>query len=74
GNEPCPDCNGTRLNSSARAVTFDAHPIVEVAQWTVSDTRRWIDGLELTGRDAQIARAIVSEIGSRRAFLEAVGL
>ncbi|WP_321807573.1 excinuclease ABC subunit UvrA [Burkholderia sp. BCC1993] len=74
GNEPCPDCNGTRLNPSARAVTFDAHPIVEVAQWTVSDTRRWIDALELTGRDAQIARDIVSEIGSRLAFLEEVGL
>lgn len=74
GNEPCPDCQGTRLNPSARAVTFDAHPIVEVAQWTVSDTRRWIDALELTGRDAQIARDIVSEIGSRLAFLEEVGL
>ena len=49
GNEPCPDCHGTRLNPSARAVTFDAHPIVEVAQWTVSDTRRWIDGLERRG-------------------------
>jgi excinuclease UvrABC ATPase subunit len=24
GNEPCPDCGGTRLNPSARAVTFDA--------------------------------------------------
>ncbi|RQS06920.1 excinuclease ABC subunit UvrA [Burkholderia sp. Bp8998] len=74
GNEPCPDCGGTRLNPSARAVTFDAHPIVEVAQWTVSDTRRWVDALELTGRDAQIARDIVSEIGSRLAFLEEVGL
>ena len=40
----------------------------------MSDTRRWIDGLELTGRDAQIARDIVSEIGSRLAFLEEVGL
>ncbi len=74
GNEPCPDCGGTRLNPSARAVTFDAHSIVDVAQWTVSDTRRWIDALELTGRDAQIARDIVSEIGSRLAFLEEVGL
>ncbi|HDR8858610.1 TPA: excinuclease ABC subunit UvrA [Burkholderia territorii] len=74
GNEPCPDCGGTRLNPFARAVTFDAHPIVEVAQWTVSDTRRWIDTLKLTGRDAQIARDIVSEIGSRLAFLEEVGL
>lgn len=74
GDEPCADCGGTRLNPSARAVMFDGHPIVDVAQWTVSDTRRWIDGLQLGGRDAQIARDVVSEIGSRLAFLEEVGL
>jgi excinuclease ABC subunit A len=72
--EPCADCHGTRLNPTARAVTFDAQPIVDVAQWTVSDTRRWIDALELSGRDAEIARDVVSEIGSRLQFLEEVGL
>ncbi len=71
---PCPDCHGTRLNPVARAVTFDAHPIVEIAQWTVADTGRWIDTLELGGRDAQIARDVVSEIRSRLQFLEEVGL
>jgi excinuclease ABC subunit A len=74
GDEPCPDCHGTRLNPSARAVTFDEHPIVDVAQWTVSGTRRWIDTLALEGRDAEIARDVVSEIGSRLQFLEEVGL
>jgi excinuclease ABC subunit A len=72
--EPRADCHGTRLNPTARAVTFDAQPIVDVAQWTVSDTRRWIDALELSGRDAEIARDVVSEIGSRLQFLEEVGL
>ncbi|MGA7779074.1 MAG: excinuclease ABC subunit UvrA [Paraburkholderia sp.] len=72
--EPCADCHGTRLNPTARAVTFDAHPIVDVAQWTVSDTRRWIDALQMSGRDAEIARDVVSEIGSRLQFLEEVGL
>ncbi|MFC5431786.1 excinuclease ABC subunit UvrA [Paraburkholderia denitrificans] len=74
GDTPCPDCSGTRLNPVARAVTFDAHPIVDVAQWTVADTRRWIDTLQLNGRDAQIARDVVSEIRSRLQFLEEVGL
>ncbi|MEM5389283.1 excinuclease ABC subunit UvrA [Paraburkholderia phymatum] len=74
GEEPCPDCHGTRLNTSARAVTFGETSIVDVAQWTVSDTRRWIDGLELRGRDAEIARDVLSEIGSRLQFLEEVGL
>jgi len=71
---PCPDCGGARLNPVARAVTFDAHALVEIAQWTVADTRRWIETLQLEGRDAQIARDVVSEIRSRLAFLEEVGL
>ncbi|MGH8779369.1 excinuclease ABC subunit UvrA [Paraburkholderia sp.] len=74
GDEPCPDCGGTRLNPVAGAVTFEGEAIVAVAQWTVTDTRQWIDGLELTGRDADIARDVVSEIGSRLQFLEEVGL
>ncbi|MFJ1255290.1 excinuclease ABC subunit UvrA [Cupriavidus sp. CuC1] len=71
---PCTDCGGTRLNPVARAVTFDAHPIVEVAQWTVSDTHRWVQGLHLAGREGEIARDVVSEIRSRLQFLEEVGL
>ncbi len=74
GDTPCQDCGGTRLNPVARAVTFDAQPIVDVAQWTVSDTRRWVDGLKLAGRDAEIARDVVTEIASRLQFLEEVGL
>ncbi|RKF36347.1 excinuclease ABC subunit UvrA [Paraburkholderia fungorum] len=72
--EPCADCGGTRLNPTARAVTFGEQAIVDVAQWTVSDTRAWIDTLEMSGRDAEIARDVVSEIGSRLQFLEEVGL
>src|SRR6202012_978753 len=74
GDEPRPDCHGTRLNPTARAVRFDAKPIVEVAQWTVSQTRRWIDGLRLTGREAEIRPDVVSESASRLQFLEEVGL
>ncbi|QGZ64389.1 excinuclease ABC subunit UvrA [Paraburkholderia acidisoli] len=72
--EPCHDCGGTRLNPVARAVTFDAQAITDVAQWTVAETRGWVDALELSGRDAQIARDVVSEIRSRLQFLEEVGL
>jgi excinuclease ABC subunit A len=71
---PCPDCEGTRLNEVARAVTFGNHPITEVGRWTVSDTRRWVQKLALKGRDADIARDVVSEIEGRLQFLEEVGL
>jgi excinuclease ABC subunit A len=71
---PCPDCGGTRLNETARAVQFDGRSIVDIGRWTVSDTRRWIDTIELGGREQQIARDVISEIASRLRFLEEVGL
>ena len=74
GDTPCPDCGGTRLNEAARAVQFDGRSIVDVGRWTVSDTRAWIDTISLSGRDAQIARDVISEIASRLRFLEEVGL
>jgi excinuclease ABC subunit A len=72
--EPCPACEGTRLNATARGVSFDGHPIGSVAAWSVMDARRWVNGLALLGRDAEIARDVVSEIKSRLEFLEQVGL
>ena len=73
-NQPCPDCAGTRLNPASRGVTFEGQSIAAVAQWSVTDTRAWVDALKMFGRDAEIARDVVSEIKSRLEFLEEVGL
>jgi excinuclease ABC subunit A len=70
----CAACEGTRLNALARAVTFDAKPIGEVAAWSVNEALAWVDGLNLTGRDAGIARDVVAEVSSRLHFLRDVGL
>ncbi|HEY4079929.1 MAG TPA: excinuclease ABC subunit UvrA [Burkholderiaceae bacterium] len=70
----CPDCEGTRLNPAARAVTFEDQAIATVAGWSVLEARQWVDGLQLLGRDAEIARDVVSEILGRLTFLEEVGL
>ncbi|SEK65818.1 excinuclease ABC subunit A [Roseateles sp. YR242] len=72
--QPCPDCCGSRLNPVARAVTFEDETIGTVAGWSVNEARAWIAGLALTGRDAEIARDVVSEIRGRLEFLEEVGL
>jgi excinuclease ABC subunit A len=72
--EPCPDCQGSRLNAISRNITFDRHTITAVAQWAVAAARAWAGGLALQGRDAAIARDVVSEIHSRLEFLEEVGL
>ncbi len=72
--EACPDCAGTRLNAASRGVTFEGHSIAWVAQWSVSECRRWVSSLALAGRDAEIARDVLSEIRGRLEFLEQVGL
>ena len=71
---PCPDCGGTRLNAASRGVSFDDKAITTIAKGSVSDCRAWIEALQLTGRDADIARDVVTEIRSRLEFLEEVGL
>ncbi|MDN3922486.1 excinuclease ABC subunit UvrA [Roseateles violae] len=72
--QPCPDCCGTRLNPAARAVTFEDQAISTVAGWSVRGAREWVDGLALSGRDADIARDVITEIRGRLEFLEEVGL
>jgi excinuclease ABC subunit A len=78
----CPTCEGTRLNATARAVSFGASladgmggiGITELARMSVTEVRQWFEGLALTGREAEIARDLVPEIKSRLEFLEEVGL
>jgi excinuclease ABC subunit A len=75
----CPSCEGTRLNATARAVQLhgadqQAWRITDIARLSVSDVRRWVETLQLVGREADIARDLVPEIKSRLEFLEEVGL
>jgi excinuclease ABC subunit A len=72
--EPCSECNGARLNATARKVTFEGEPIDAVARLSVHEARAWVAGLKLAGRDADIARDVVAEIRSRLEFLADVGL
>ncbi len=72
--EPCGDCGGARLNATSRKVTFEDRAIEAVARMSVHEARAWIAGLQLQGRDADIARDVVSEIASRLEFLSDVGL
>ena len=72
--EPCPDCHGTRLNPISRGVKFGGHSIAWVAQWSVNEARQWVSSLALNGREAEIARDVITEIQGRLEFLEEVGL
>ncbi len=81
GDVICPTCEGTRLNATARAVAFGQADegdggiaITQLARMSVSDIRAWFDDIDLSGRQAEIARDLVPEIRSRLEFLEEVGL
>ena len=72
--QACPACEGTRLNVTARAVKFAGVSITDIARLSVTDIRKWVEKLEMIGRDADIARDLLPEIKSRLEFLEQVGL
>ena len=70
----CPACAGARLNPEALAVTLRGRSIAALAQLSVDDAAAFVERLDLAGRDAEIARDIVTELASRLAFLRDVGL
>ena len=74
GVRPCPDCGGARLRREALAVKLDGANISEVAGLTVAGALRWFVSLDLSPRQAEIARRILKEITERLGFLEEVGL
>jgi len=73
-NQPCPDCNGTRLNRSARNVFVAERSLPELARLAVGDALRFSADLKLDGWRGEIAGKIVKEIGERLRFLSDVGL
>ncbi|AWB35335.1 excinuclease ABC subunit UvrA [Orrella marina] len=70
----CDSCHGTRLNPVSRAVRWRDYSIAQLAQMSVREAQVFFTGLGLTGRDAQIARDILSEIQARLSFMHEVGL
>jgi excinuclease ABC subunit A len=87
--EPCPDCQGARLNHVSRAARLQAgnatHPsllkflpgpatIETYGRASVDQASAYFQALRLHGRDARIARDILPEIIERLHFLRQVGL
>ena len=71
---PCEPCGGQRLNPVARNVLMKNESITEMTSLSVLDAIKWVDELGFQGREAEIARDVVSEIHSRLSFLRDVGL
>ena len=71
---PCPTCGGARLKKEARHVLVGGMPIHQLTALSVRETSEFIEQLNLSNRDMEIARRVLKEIGSRLGFLDKVGL
>jgi excinuclease ABC subunit A len=70
----CRSCDGQRLNPTALHVRFRDESIARTTSRSVKELHRVFRTLKLKGRERDIARDVVTEINSRLAFLEEVGL
>lgn len=70
----CPDCQGARLKKEVLCVTVGGINIDEFTQLSISKELEFINNLQLSERDAKIARLILREIRERLNFLVSVGL
>ena len=71
---PCPECKGARLNPASLSVLINGRSIAEVSAMPLQECRDFLDSLELTPREAQIAQQVLIEIQARLRFLLDVGL
>ncbi len=72
--QPCPVCDGRRLNRAACHVYIADYSLPDVAALPVGRAQRLFAELTLTGRRGEIAEKIVKEIKQRLDFLVNVGL
>ena len=72
--KPCTCCHGTRLKKESLAVTVGGLNISQVTDFSVGEALEFFHGLELSEREAFIARQVLKEIKSRLQFLKDVGL
>ncbi|MGH8705788.1 MAG: excinuclease ABC subunit UvrA, partial [Burkholderiales bacterium] len=72
--EPCPQCEGRRLNREALAVAWRGRSIAEYGAEPVNALRKLFGEIEVRGREADIARDLLPELRARLGFLAEVGL
>ena len=70
----CPECSGTRLCKSARNVFVDDRRIEDIVAMPVGECYDYFEGIDLPGRQGEIAEKIIKEIRDRFCFLVDVGL
>ena len=71
---PCPACRGARLRPESLAVLVGGLGVHQFTRMSARRAIEWLEGLELTETERQIARLILREIEERLRFLDNVGV
>ncbi len=71
---PCPVCRGARLKPESLAVLIGGRSIAEVCSLPIDQCAEFLNGIEFTAREVQIAERVIKEIEARMGFLLDVGL
>ena len=72
--KPCGNCEGTRLNESARNIFLKKERISDLTQMNIEELLFYFKDLKLKGTKHEIAKGVVKEIIDRLEFLSNVGL
>ncbi|MEL7310961.1 MAG: excinuclease ABC subunit UvrA [Pseudomonadota bacterium] len=72
--ESCSTCESTRLNPVALAVKLQGKNIATLNNLSVEAAAKYFGSINLSGRDAEIARDVMTELAARLQFLQNVGL
>jgi len=70
----CRECGGARIRAQALNVRVDGRTIADVSEMPLEDLGPWLNDLELTEMESQIAETILRELRARVSFLVDVGL
>jgi excinuclease ABC subunit A len=71
---PCPECHGARLRPESLAVLVGGLGIHQFTRMSAHRAIQWLERLELSETERQIARLILREIDERLRFLDNVGV
>ena len=70
----CRDCGGARIRQAALNIRIGDRSIADVSSLPIEGAQGWVEGLDLSEMETQIAETIVRELRARLAFLVDVGL
>jgi len=72
--DPCPLCRGTRLRPEALSVTVQDRTLPSLTAQSVEALRDWLDSVEWSERQLEIAHHLVDQLTLRLEVLHRVGL